>query len=61
MIEIGSLVRAEPCWMYSVMGIVIGHWTHEESGEEHVLVRWIEGLYEGQTDAMLPYNLEIIA
>ena len=61
MIEVGSLVRAEACYMDAVLGIVIGHWTHELSGEEHVLVKWIEGLCVGETDAMLPDNLEIIA
>ena len=61
MIEIGSLVRGEAYYIDAVLGIVIGHWTHEESGEEHVLVRWIEGLYEGETDAMLPKYLEVIA
>ena len=61
MIEIGTLVGAEARYPDAVLGIVIGHWTHELSGEEHVLVRWIEGLYEGQTDAVLPNDLEIIA
>ena len=61
MIEIGTLVRGEGGYLDVVMGIVTGHWTHEESGEEHVLVLWLEGLYEGETDVMLPETLEVIA
>ena len=61
MIEIGTLVRGIWTHLDTGLGIVTGHWTHEESGEENVLVLWLEGLMEGETAIMLPETLEIIA
>ena len=61
MIKVGDIVRGEAGFLDVVLGIVTGHWTHEESGEEHVLVKWLGGGYEGETDALLPEDLEVVA
>ena len=53
--QVGSLVKYG-----SWMGLVVGEWTHENTNEEHTLVRWITGRYSGETDAVLPTELEVL-
>jgi len=53
--QVGDLVK---CHTY--FGIVVGHWTHDVSEEEHTLVHWLTGRYTGETDAMLEIDLEAI-
>ena len=55
--QVGDLVKCDRCgWM----GLVVGESTHEDSGEEHLLVRWITGRYSGETDALWPPELELL-
>ena len=55
--QVGDLVKCNLCgWM----GLVVGESTHEDSGEEHLLVRWITGRYSGETDALWPPDLELL-
>ena len=53
--KVGDLVQYGP-----YMGLVVGEWTHDDSGEEHTLVRWINGRHVGDTDAILPTLLEVL-
>ena len=53
--QVGDLVKYG-----SWMGLVVGEWTHENTNEEHTLVRWITGRYSGETDAVLPTELEVL-
>ena len=68
--KVGDLVKlnttmrkqlfALQCRYPNDIGIVVGEWTHDDSGEEHTLVRWIAGRHVGDTDAILPRYLEVL-
>ena len=53
--QVGDLVQYGP-----YMGLVVGEWTYDYSGEEHTLVRWITGRHAGEIDAILPTQLEAL-
>ncbi len=53
--QIGTLVK-----YHTYLGIVVGHWTHNFSGEEHTLVHWLTGKYTGDTDAVIENTLEVL-
>jgi hypothetical protein len=58
MIEIGTLVQDCP---NGDLGIVTGYWADPVYGIEHVLVRYLTGYWEGQTDPTLPSSLEVLS
>ena len=60
MIEIGALVRYKN---YEEIAIVIDHWIciHEQSGEKHAVVKWLNGHIVGQQSAEYNEDLEVIA
>jgi len=55
-IEIGTLVRD---WLSGDLGIVTG-WT-DIHNTKYVLVKFLTGYWEGDTDPTLPDSLEVIA
>ena len=55
--KIGTLVKAK---LDGWFGVVVGFWTNDVSEVEHVLVKWLSGRYTGDTDAILPYHLEVL-
>ncbi len=58
--QVGDLVQYCNRRDNSILGVVVGEWTHDYSGEEHILVRWITGRHVGDTDAILPTELEVV-
>ena len=58
--KVGDLVQYWNRRDDSILGVVVGEWTHDDSGEEHTLVRWITGRHVGDTDAILPRYLEAL-
>ena len=56
-IEVGSLVRD---WSSGDIGIVIGYQIDPCFGLEQVLVKFLTGYWEGQTDPCSPTSLEEI-
>jgi len=57
MIEIGSLVRD---WLSGDLGIVTGYRVDPVCGTKHVLVKFLTGYWEGETDPCDPNSLEEI-
>jgi hypothetical protein len=54
MIEIGTLVHD---WLSGDLGIVVSH----QTDPDYVLVKYLTGYWEGDTDRTLINSLEIIA
>ena len=54
MIEIGSLVQD---WLSGDLGIVVGY----QTAPNYVLVKYLTGYWEGNTDPTLLNSLEIIS
>ena len=54
MIEIGSLIKYK---FDGDIGLVVDHWTSDETGEYHIVVKWGDGT-EGDH---LPTEFEVIA
>ena len=54
--QIGTLVHL--AHTSSIIGVVIGEWTHGGNGEEHWLVQWLTGKYTGDIDALIESDLE---
>jgi|9_EtaG_2_1085328.scaffolds.fasta_scaffold00612_26 hypothetical protein len=55
MIEVGALVRD---WLSGDLGIVTGYQIEPIFGTEQVLVKFLTGYWEGQTDPCSPMSLE---